>query len=246
MASPYLQLLVLHIYQRRKKSGCITHDAFPQRDQLCDNKGKKLKALSCCWRSCCPLGRKAGVQGVRITPKEWGRDVQCLLQDELPPAGGSWGAQKHMVYCREDPTYSEGVIPRWVKTNLHVFQEILFCTNTSGYFPLKKKKRAKHHINPCPELFLYIFCMCAKESVKCTSISCSVLLRPKYIHFYLQKVTKPASPAYLTIVALFSSQERTYRLLGVSHVHIFIWDMWACFQLRLCWKTCCCLKMRQH
>lgn len=35
-----------HVHQRRKKSGCITCAAFPQRDQLCD-KGMQLAALSC-------------------------------------------------------------------------------------------------------------------------------------------------------------------------------------------------------
>lgn len=138
-----------------------------------------------------------------------------------------------MAHCRQGPAYSESAISTGIKAFFHIFQETPFCTNTSGYFPLYIYI-LKHHINPCLELFLYIFCMSVRESVRSASVSCSVLLRPKYFPISLQKVTETTVRVYSMTVALFPSQTGdTHRLLGVSHPHAFVWDTWACFQLRL-------------
>lgn len=64
-----------------------------------------------------------------------------------------------MVNCRQDPTYSEGVTSRGVKTILHVFQETSFCSNTSGYFPLKNFFETSHKSLP-RTLSLYILHVC--------------------------------------------------------------------------------------
>lgn len=97
------------------------------------------------------------------------RDLRCLLQEEFPlgrdldmiSSEGGWQIRSSLL----TECYIQGA-----KTILHIPQEIPLCTNISGYFPSKKKKKkVKNHINCCLELFLCLFCMSACQ--KCQYIT---------------------------------------------------------------------------
>lgn len=68
------------------------------------------------------------------------RDLRCLLQEEFPlgrdldmiSSEGGWQIRSSLL--------TECCI-QGAKTILHIPQEIPLCTNISGYFPSKKKKK---------------------------------------------------------------------------------------------------------